>query len=106
MVLIICTKNESNMANRYWYGSRRTISEAGRNVRRQNYIPPTSSGDNKRLVLHVLLGCGSLSITPVPLLANEFDVLSMLHGQVSLAAVNQIFDIHGAMKGCKCLKIH
>ena len=47
-------------------------------------------------------GCGSLSITtPVSLLANEFDVRSVLHGQVSLAAVNQIYVIHEAMNGCK-----
>ena len=51
--------------------------------------------------------CGSLSIiTPVSLPANEFDVLSMLQGQVSLAAVNQICAIHEAMNGCKNLKIH
>ena len=31
------------------------------------------------------------------LLANEFDVQSVLHGQVSLAAVNQICAIHEAM---------
>ena len=37
------------------------------------------------------LRCGSLSITtPVSLLANEFDVWSELHVQVSLAAVSQI----------------
>ena len=35
--------------------------------------------------------CGSLSITTlVSHLANEFDVRSELHGQVSLATVNQI----------------
>ena len=51
--------------------------------------------------------CGSLSITtPVSLLVNEFDVQSILHGQVSLAAVKQICVIHEAMKGCKNLKIH
>ena len=51
--------------------------------------------------------CGSLSITtPVSLLANEFDVRSVLHGQVSLAAVNQIFVLNEAMNGCKILKIH
>ena len=51
--------------------------------------------------------CGSLSITtPVSLLANEFDVRSVLHGQVSLAAVNQICVIHEAMNGCKNPKIH
>ena len=48
------------------------------------------------------LSCGSLSITtPLSLLANEFDVQSILHGQVSLAAVNQIYVIHEAMNGCK-----
>ena len=58
------------------------------------------------LVLHVRLRCGSLSITtPVPLLANEFDVPSVLQGQVSLAAVNQIHVIHEAMNGYKNLKI-
>ena len=48
-----------------------------------------------------------LSITtPVSLLANEFDVRSVLHGQVSLADVNQICVIHEAMNGFKNLKIH
>ena len=62
---------------------------------------------NKRLVLHVRLGCGSPSITtPASLLANEFDVLSVLHGQVSLAAVNQMCALHEVMIGCKNLKIH
>ena len=57
--------------------------------------------------MHVRLVCGSLSITPpVSLLANEFDVRSVLHGQVSLAAVNQIYVIHEAMKGYKNLMIH
>ena len=51
----------------------------------------TAIGANKRLVLHVRLGYGSLPITtPVSLLANEFDVRSVLHRQVSFAAVNQI----------------
>ena len=55
----------------------------------------------------VRLRCGSLSITTsVSLLANEFDVQSVLHGQQSLAAVNQICVIHEAMSGCKNLKIH
>ena len=44
--------------------------------------------------------------TRVWLAVNEFDVQSVLHGQVSLAAVNQIRVIHEAMKGCKNLKIH
>ena len=57
--------------------------------------------------LHVRLGCGSLSITtPVSLLANELDIPSVLHAQVSLAAVNQVCVIHEAMNGCKNLKIH
>ena len=51
--------------------------------------------------------CGSLSFTtPVSLLVNEFDVGSVLHGQVSLAAVNQMFVDHESMNGCKNLKIH
>ena len=45
-----------------------------------------------RLVLHVRNRCGRMSITTrVSLLANEFDVRSVLHGKVSLAAVNQNF---------------
>ena len=60
-----------------------------------------------RLVLHVRLRCGSLSITTqVSLLANEFNVQSILHRQMSLAAVNQMCVIHEAMNGCKNLKIH
>ena len=60
-----------------------------------------------RLALHVRLRCGSLSITtPVSLLANEFDVRSVLRGQVNLAAVNQMCVIHEAMNGRKNLKIH
>ena len=56
------------------------------------------NGANKRLVLHMRLWCGLLSITtPVAAQANEFDVPSVLHGQVSLAAVNQICVIHEAM---------
>ena len=44
--------------------------------------------------------------THVSPLANELDVRSELHGQVSLAAVNQFYVIHEAMNGCKNLKIH
>ena len=67
----------------------------------------TANGANKRLVLHMQLGCGSLSITtPMSLLANEFDVRSVLHGQVSFAAVNRIYVIHEAMNGYKNLKIY
>ena len=35
------------------------------------------------------------------LLANEFDIWSIVHGQVSLAAVNKIYVFHEAMTGCK-----
>ena len=46
----------------------------------------------------------ALSIaTPVSLLANEFDVRSVLHGQVGLAAVNIIRVIHETMNSCKNL---
>ena len=59
------------------------------------------------LLLHVRLRCRSLSITTVvSLLANEFDVRSILHGQVSLASVNHICIIHEAMNSCKNLKVH
>ena len=55
----------------------------------------TANGENTRLVFHMRLGCGSLSITiPVSLMANEFDVRDVLHGQVSLAAVSHFFVIH------------
>ena len=64
-----------------------------------------------RLVLHVRIRCGSLSIiTPVSILANEFDdirsVWSVLQGQVSLAAANQVCVVNEAMNGCKNIKIH
>ena len=52
---------------------------------------PIMNGANKKLVLHMQLRSGSVSITtPVSHLANKFDVRRELHGQVSLAAVNQI----------------
>ena len=56
-----------------------------------------------RLVLHVRLGCGSLSITtPVSILANEFDVRSVLHvGQLRSSPANHICVIHEVMNGCK-----
>ena len=67
----------------------------------------TANGANKKLGLHMRLRCGSISITaPLSLLANEFDVRSILHGQMSLAAVNQFCVIHEAMNTCKNLKIH
>ena len=56
------------------------------------------------LVFYVRRSCGSLSITT--LLANEFDVQSVVHGQVRLAAVNQIDVIHEAMNGYENLKIN
>ena len=37
------------------------------------------------------------------LLTNEFDVRSVLHGQVSLAAVNQIYVIHERLQKSKDL---
>ena len=62
------------------------------------------------LVLHVQLTLStsrSLSFTTlVSLLVNIFNVRSVLHGQVSLVAVNQIYVFHEAMNGCKTLKIH
>ena len=65
----------------------------------------TANGANKKLVLHVRLRCGSLSITtPVPQMANEFDVRGVLHGQVSFAAVYQVCIFHEGMNGCKNLK--
>ena len=48
MVLIICTKNESNLINRYWdmVPDGQTDGMDGQTDGRcQNYIPPTSSGD-------------------------------------------------------------
>ena len=38
-------------------------------------------------------------------MSNEFDVQSVLHGQVSLVAVSPICVIYEAMNGCKNLKI-
>ena len=66
-----------------------------------------SQWSKQEACLHVRLRCGSLSITtPVSLLANEFDVRSAIHEQVSLAALKQVYVIHEAVKGCKNLKIH
>ena len=60
------------------------------------------NGANKRLVLHMRIRCGLLSITTsVSILANELDVRSTLHGQVSLATVNHIYVIHEVMNSCK-----
>ena len=66
-----------------------------------------SKWSKQKACLQMRLRCGSLSITtPVSLLANEFDVPSVLHAQVSLAAVNQIYVFHEALDGYKNLKIH
>ena len=40
------------------------------------------------------------------LLANDFDVRSVLHGQVTLAVFYQMYVIHEAMNGSKNLNIH
>ena len=51
--------------------------------------------------------CGLLSITtPVSLLANEFNIRSVLHGQVCLAAVIFINVFHEVINGYKNLEIH
>ena len=51
----------------------------------------TANRANKKLVWYVQLRCGALSITtPVSHLANEIDVRSKLHGQVSLTVAQQI----------------
>ena len=57
--------------------------------KRNSQLDTDSQWSKPRGFLHVGLWCGSLSITaPVSLLANEFDVRSVLNGQVSSAAVN------------------
>ena len=45
-------------------------------------------------------------LTPVSHLANDFDVRSVLHGQVNLAAVSLLCVNHEAMNGCKNPKNH
>ena len=58
----------------------------------------------KRLVLNMRIRCGMLTITTtVSLLANKFDVQSVLHGQ-SLATVNYIYAFHEVVNSCKNLK--
>ena len=62
---------------------------------------------NKRLVLHVRIRCDSLSITKLCYFRpNEFDVRSVLHGQVSSAAVIYRYVFLEVLKGCRNLKIH
>ena len=48
--------------------------------------------------------CFASVTTPVTFLANEFDVRSVLHMHVSLAAVNQIYVIHEVMNVWKHLR--
>ena len=52
MVLIICTKDELNLTNRYWdmVPDRQKVWMDGQ---RQNYISPTSSGDNKIFAMSI-----------------------------------------------------
>ena len=45
--------------------------------------------------------CDSGVARCLSLLVNESDVRSILHRQVSLAAVNRIYVIHKAVNGCK-----
>ena len=71
----------------------------------------TANGANKRLVLHMQIRCCSVSIKApgghsTSILVNEFDVRSVLHGQVSLTAVNHFYVFHEGMNGSKNLKIH
>ena len=57
--------------------------------------------------MHVKIRCGSMSNTaPVSLLANEIDLRSVSHRQVSLTAVNHIYVFHVGMNSCKNLKIY
>ena len=64
MVLIICTKNESNLTNKYqdMVPNRQNVWTDGKDGRKertdrrsQNYIPPTSSGDNNAAYLGLRL---------------------------------------------------
>ena len=65
--------------------------------RQCKYGQPVSQWIKQEACFHVRLWCCSLSITTlVSLLANKF-VQRVLHRQVSLAAVNQIFLIPEAM---------
>ena len=49
MVLIICTKNETNLTNRYWdmVPAGQKMRRDGMDGRRQNYIHQTMLGDKK-----------------------------------------------------------
>ena len=58
------------------------------------------------LFLHVRLAVTRCQSKHQNHLANEFDFRSVLHGQVSLAAVNKICVIHESINGCINLKNH
>ena len=74
MVLIVFTKNESNLTNKYWdmVPDRQKVRMDGRTDgqtewtdgrtfgRRQNYIPPTSSDDKKIHTFHLVGFSGGL----------------------------------------------
>ena len=79
MVLIICTKNESNLTNRYWdSGQTKSVdrgtewTHARTHAQRQNYIPPISSKNNKSmcnnlkwaLPMYIFLENSSVSLHP------------------------------------------
>ena len=66
MVLIICTKNESNLTNRYWdmvsdrqKCGRTDGMDGWMHRRRKNYIPPTSSGDKNEQYAYKILTMSS-----------------------------------------------
>ena len=83
MVLIIYTKNASNLTNGYWETVTDRQMDRSPEGRRQNYIPPTSSANKKQE------GPGSLtwewlfikvleSIAPQQSLAVNFDISAVL----------------------------
>ena len=73
MVLIICTKNESNLTNRYWDMAPDGQTDGRTHGRRQNYIPPTSSGDNNS----IYSGIAQLTITVSMVNFRKFWFLSL-----------------------------
>ena len=69
-----------------------------------SFVDSQCKGAKKRLVLHVSLRCGSLSIT-IALLTNEFDVQSVLHGQLSINfckswGYEQLQNCNESLKAC------
>ena len=63
----------------------------------------TANGANKKLVLHMRLRCGSISITtPASHLADEFDVQSAnCTGKLAWKLSIKFCVLHEAMNGCK-----